>query len=484
MKRIHPQGLSTLFFTEMWERMSYYGMRGILVLFMTATISEGGMGLDPVNASAIYGIYASCVYLVTLPGGWIADRILGQQKSILYGGLVIMVGHFLLAVPNVQSFYLGLLFVVIGTGLLKPNISAIVGGLYENDEEKKQSGFTIFYMAINLGSILGFFICGYLGENIGWHYGFGAAGIGMAAGLVYFLFTKNRLGDIGAEPSYQIDKTLRKKYINYILLLMLIIVTLVLMGLNGILTFNPLIIANYLTLFICFVAFSFFTYIYFFGNLSKEEKKKIILIAVLFFGAALFWSGFDQGGSSFNIFAKEYTDRIIFGWEYPASWLQIINPALVVIISPLMAYFWLYLGRKMLDPSLPVKFGIGLILMAIGFFIIAVGANVALTQGVAGAKWLLLTYLFHTVGELTISPIGLSAISSLSPKRYVGQMMGIWFLASSLGAILAGLLSGEATSEGLVSMPDLFNNIAYTSTIFGIILIIVARPLGKWISKN
>tara|TARA_B100002051_G_scaffold223252_1_gene217727 strand:- start:1206 stop:1976 length:771 start_codon:yes stop_codon:yes gene_type:complete len=256
------------------------------------------------------------------------------------------------------------------------------------------------------------------------------------------------------------------------------------MGLNGILTFNPLFIANYLTLLICFIAFSFFTYIYFFGNLLKEEKKKIILIAVLFIGAALFWSGFDQGGSSFNIFAKEYTDRIIFGWEYPASWLQIINPALVVIISPLMAYFWLYLGRKMLDPSLPVKFGIGLILMAIGFFIIALGANVALTQGTAGAKWLLLTYLFHTIGELTISPIGLSAISSLSPKRYVGQMMGIWFLASSLGAILAGLLSGEATSDGLVSMPDLFNNIAYTSTIFGIILIIVARPLGKWISKN
>ena len=208
------------------------------------------------------------------------------------------------------------------------------------------------------------------------------------------------------------------------------------------------------------------------------------MIFTLFVGAALFWSGFDQGGSSFNIFAKEYTDRIIFGWEYPASWLQILNPLFVVILAPFMSYLWIFLGKRMLDPSLPFKFGLGLIFMAIGFVIIAIGAQVALTEGFAGAKWLLLTYLFHTIGELILSPIGLAAISSLSPKRFIGQMMGVWFLASSLGAILAGLISGQATNEGLSSMPDLFNQIAVVSSCFGVILILISKPLNNWVFKK
>ena len=214
-KTTHPKGLFTLFFTEMWERMSYYGMRGILVLFMTAAITEGGLEIDAVSASAIYGIYSASVYLVALIGGWLADRHIGQQSAILYGGFIIMIGHFLLAFTNLQTFYLGLIFVVLGTGLLKPNISAIVGGLYENDIDKKESGFTIFYMAINIGSVLGFFICGFLGENIGWHYGFGAAGIGMAFGLVQFVLTRKNLGKIGLAPSIEIKKELRKKEISF-----------------------------------------------------------------------------------------------------------------------------------------------------------------------------------------------------------------------------------------------------------------------------
>ena len=238
-----------------------------------------------------------------------------------------------------------------------------------------------------------------------------------------------------------------------------------------------------MTVVIFSVAVIYFLYLFILGNLNQEEKRKIILIVVLFFGAALFWSGFDQAGSSFNIFAKEYTDRIILGWEYPASWLQVLNPLLVVILSPFMAYLWIYLGKKMLDPSLPFKFGIGLILMAIGFIFIAIGANIALQEGMASAKWLLLTYLFHTLGELTLSPIGLAAISNLSPKRYVGQMMGIWFLASSLGAIIAGLLSGQATYDGLTSMPGLFNYIAIISAVGGLVLILIARPLNKWVMK-
>ena len=477
----HPTGLRTLFFTEMWERMSYYGMRGILVLFMTASISDGGLDFKNSSASAIYGIYAASVYLATLPGGWIGDNLLGQQRTILYGGIIIMFGHLALAIPNMNFFYLGLVLVVIGTGLLKPNISAIVGGLYEKNTSLREAGFTIFYMSINLGSILGFFICGFLGENIGWHYGFGAAGIGMLFGVLQYKININSLGKIGLKPTSELKTQTKNKYIKLIAGLIGVTIFILMLGFLGFWKIDPVPLANILTFIIASISLIYFLYIYFLGKLNNEEKKKIIMIFILFVGAALFWSGFDQGGSSFNIFAKEYTDRMMFGWEYPASWLQILNPLFVVILAPFMSYLWIFLGKRMLDPSLPFKFGMGLIFMALGFVIIAIGAQVAMSEGLAGAKWLLLTYLFHTIGELILSPIGLAAISSLSPKRYIGQMMGVWFLASSLGAILAGLISGQATNEGLSSMPDLFNQIAIISTLAGLVLILIARPLQKWV---
>ena len=480
----HPKALKVLFFTEMWERMSYYGMRGILVLFMTASIQDGGLDFSNSSASAIYGIYAAAVYLATLPGGWIADNIYGQQNTVLYGGVIIMLGHLILAIPDMSLFYCGLTLVVIGTGLLKPNISALVGGLYESKTEMRESGFTIFYMSINLGSILGFFICGYLGENIGWHYGFGAAGIGMLLGVIQYKLNMQALGSTGSTPSNIINLNSKIKYKKLILVFVLLTLLILISGFMGFWSIDPIPLANFVTIFIASVSLAFFFYIYFLGNLNKDEKKKVVMIFILFIGAALFWSGFDQGGSSFNIFAKEYTDRIIFGWEYPASWLQILNPLFVVILAPFISYLWIYLGKKMLDPSLPFKFGMGLIFMAIGFIIIAMGAQIALSEGLAGAQWLLLTYLFHTIGELILSPIGLAAISSLSPKRFIGQMMGVWFLASSLGAILAGLISGQATGEGLSSMPELFNQIAILSTIVGIVLILIAKPLQNWVFKK
>ena len=480
----HPKGLKALFFTEMWERMSYYGMRGILVLFMTASINDGGLNFNNASASAIYGIYAASVYLATLPGGWIGDNILGQQKTILYGGIIIMFGHLSLAVPNINSFYLGLILVVLGTGLLKPNISAIVGELYENNPGMRQSGFTIFYMAINLGSILGFFICGYLGENIGWHYGFGAAGIGMAFGLMQYIYNIKLLGDCGVKPLNKINTKTKNKYKKIILISVSLIFLITFSGLLGLWNIDPVPLANILTVIITLISLFYFFYILVFGGLNRNETKRVLMIFVLFIGAALFWSGFDQGGSSFNIFAKEYTNRIILGWEYPASWLQIINPLFVVILSPFMSYLWIYLGKRMLDPSLPFKFGLGLIFMAIGFLVIAMGAQVAISQELAGAQWLLITYLLHTIGELTLSPIGLAAISSLSPKKYIGQMMGVWFLASSLGAIIAGLISGRATNEGLISMPGLFNQIAIYASLFGLVLILISRPLHQWVFKE
>ena len=256
------------FFTEMWERMSYYGMRGILVLFMTASISNGGLDFNNASASAIYGIYAAAVYLATLPGGWIGDNILGQQKTILYGGVVIMFGHLALAIPSMNFFYLGLTLVVIGTGLLKPNISAIVGGLYENNPSMREAGFTIFYMSINIGSILGFFICGYLGENIGWHYGFGAAGIGMFLGVLQYKLRVKSLGKIGLEPTSKIDIKTKKNYkkITFIIISAILVITL--SGLFGFWKIDPIPLANILTIIIASISLLYFLYIYFLGNLN------------------------------------------------------------------------------------------------------------------------------------------------------------------------------------------------------------------------
>ena len=284
----HPIGLRTLFLTEMWERMSFYGMRGILVLFMTASLIDGGLAIDAVSASAIYGIYSSSVYLVALLGGWIADRHIGQQNAILYGGLVIMIGHFLLAFTNIETFYLGLIFVVLGTGLLKPNISAIVGGLYEKEQEKKEAGFTIFYMSINIGSVLGFFICGYLGESIGWHYGFGAAGIGMAFGLMQFILTRKNLGEIGIKPSIELPKNKKKKEIISLYILSVIFMSILLMGIFGFLTFNPIPIANALTVIIISIAAIYFLYLFIFGNLNEDERKKNNINFSSFFWCCIF----------------------------------------------------------------------------------------------------------------------------------------------------------------------------------------------------
>tara|TARA_X000000368_G_scaffold413158_1_gene400762 strand:- start:1007 stop:1936 length:930 start_codon:yes stop_codon:yes gene_type:complete len=306
----------------------------------------------------------------------------------------------------------------------------------------------------------------------------------MLFGVLQFKNNIKSLGETGLKPTNILEARIKSKYIRLTITLCIITILVLVSGFLGFWRIDPVPLANILTLIIASISLIYFLYIYFLGKLDKDEKKKIIMIFILFVGAALFWSGFDQGGSSFNIFAKEYTDRIIFGWEYPASWLQILNPLFVVILAPFMSYLWIFLGKRMLDPSLPFKFGMGLIFMAVGFIIIAVGAQIAMSEGLAGAKWLLLTYLFHTIGELILSPIGLAAISSLSPKRYIGQMMGVWFLASSLGAILAGLISGQATNEGLSSMPDLFNQIAIISTSAGLILILIARPLQKWVNNK
>jgi len=365
----HPIGLRTLFLTEMWERMSYYGMRALLVLYMTGAVTgfNPGLGWSQVESQAIYGIYSGMVYFMVVPGGWIADNILGHQKAVLIGALIIALGHFTLAIPIEQTFFLGLIFVVLGTGLLKGNISTIVGQLYEGQDDKRDAGYTIFYMSINIGSTLGFLICSWLGEKIGWHWGFGAAGIGMAFGVIQFIKHRNLLGDAGMHPNEMSDEK-RKKYTNYLKVSLIGMFLVIGAGLLGFFTIDPRFFAEQFAYFLTIIAGLYFVYLFLFAGLNATERKNLILLFLLFIGAAAFWSGFDQSAGSLNIFARDYTNLAILGYEIPVGWLQFANPVIVVLFAPIFAGIWAQLARKNLDPSLPLKFAIGLLFMALSFF--------------------------------------------------------------------------------------------------------------------
>ena len=453
----HPIGLRTLFLTEMWERMSYYGMRALLVLYMTGAVTgfNPGLGWSQIESQAIYGIYSGMVYFMVVPGGWIADNILGHQKAVLIGALIIALGHFTLAIPIEQTFFLGLIFVVLGTGLLKGNISTIVGQLYEGQDDKRDSGYTIFYMSINIGSTLGFLICSYLGEKIGWHWGFGAAGIGMTFGVIQYIKHRHLLGDAGMHPNEMSDDK-RKKLTNYLKVSLVGMFMVIGAGLLGFFTIDPRFFAEQFAYFLTIIAGLYFIYLFLFAGLNAAERKNLILLFLLFIGAAAFWSGFDQSAGSLNIFARDYTDLSIAGYEIPVGWLQFANPVIVVLFAPIFAGIWAQLARKNLDPSLPIKFAIGLLFMALSFLVMIVAVKIALESSPVGMQWLLLTYLFQTWGELALSPIGLSAFSRYGPKRYMGQMFGLWFLASAIGGVLAGLLGGEALDGGLETISPVF----------------------------
>jgi POT family proton-dependent oligopeptide transporter len=453
----HPIGLRTLFLTEMWERMSYYGMRALLVLYMTGAVTgfNPGLGWSQVESQAIYGIYSGMVYFMVVPGGWIADNILGHQKAVLFGALIIALGHFTLAIPIEQTFFLGLIFVVLGTGLLKGNISTIVGQLYEGQDDKRDSGYTIFYMSINIGSTLGFLICSYLGEKIGWHWGFGAAGIGMTFGVIQYIKHRHLLGDAGMHPNEMPDAK-RSKYINYLKVSLVGMFLVIGAGLLGFFVIDPRFFAEQFAYFLTIIAGLYFIYLFLFAGLNAAERKNLILLFLLFIGAAAFWSGFDQSAGSLNIFARDYTDLSVAGYMIPVGWLQFANPVIVVLFAPIFAGIWAQLARMNLDPSLPFKFAIGLLFMALSFFIMIIAVNIAIESSPVGMQWLLLTYLFQTWGELALSPIGLSAFSRYGPKRYMGQMFGLWFLASAIGGVLAGLLGGEALDGGLETISPIF----------------------------
>jgi len=482
----HPSGLSTLFFTELWERFSYYGMRAILVLFMVDAVQTGGMGLDDKTASAVYGLYTAFVYLAALPGGWIADRLIGAQRSVWVGGLIIAAGHLTLAVPSVPTFYLGLVMVVIGTGFLKPNISAIVGQLYPESGARRDAGFTIFYMGINMGAFLGPLVCAYLGEQVNWHAGFGAAGVGMLLGVIQYKRSVGRLGKAGLhafKPEHVINTAGMDKAWYPVIIGFLAVTLVVLLGITGTIKFNALALAQNTTFIIVGIAFIYFVYVFVFGKLNTTERNHMIVIVILFISSALFWSGFEQAGSSLNLFADRFTERNVLGFEIPAGWFQSLNPFYIVVLAPVFAAFWVHLAKRRLDPSMPAKFAFGLIILGLGFLVMVGAAKLVAAGNQATPYWLILTYLLHTMGELCLSPVGLSSVTKLAPPRFVGQMMGIWFLAASLGNIMAGLLAGRFDPQALNEMSGLFMQIVLTTAGGGLLLLIFTKPIKQLIGK-
>jgi POT family proton-dependent oligopeptide transporter len=476
----HPRGLSTLFFTEMWERFSYYGMRALLVLFMTAaaTGANPGLGFEVGKATAIYGLYTAMVYLMALPGGWVADKLWGQRKAVFVGGCIIAAGHFSMAIPVLTTFYIGLGLIVIGTGLLKPNVSAMVGDLYPEGGARRDAGFSVFYMGINLGAFLGPLACGALGENYNWHMGFSLAGFGMVLGLIQYRLGGKYLGSAGSLTIDDPASLAGARRGFYIGLAIAAAATAVLAGLmsSGAIALTLQEFATYLGYGIIAMSILYFVYLLTAGGHTPLEKKRLVVIFWLFLLAAIFWSGFEQAGSSLNLFAAENTDRVVFGWEAPASWLQSVNALFIIIFAPVFGYIWLWLSQRNVNPSIPVKFALGLLGLAAGFFVIAWGAANATNGNLVSPSWLVVTYFLHTVGELCLSPVGLSSITKLSPRNRVGQMMGVWFIGASLGNLFAGLVAGRLET---LAPAALFSNVAMFVGAAGIVALLVSPAVKK-----
>lgn len=483
----HPKGLYVLFFAEMWERFSYYGMRAILLLFLLDNI-KGGMGMSAAEGTAIYGLYTASVYLLTLPGGWLADNILGQKKAIWYGGIVIMLGHIILAIPAGSAiFFLGLSTVAVGTGLLKPNISSIVGELYPEGGARRDAAFSIFYMGINLGSFLGIAIVGYLGEKVNWHMGFGAAAVGMLLGLIVFRYgSATHLKGLGEVPSAKeaheevAPTSGNSKMLGYGLIALLVVFLVVLQTTGTINMTTAQGLAQGAGIIIVSISAAYFLFILVAGGLTRVEKYRVGVLIILFLAIALFWAGYEQAGTSLQIFAERHTQRMIGGWEVPSSWFQNFQPTFVLIFAPVLASLWISLSSKNRNPSIPVKFAMGLILLGLSFFVMVAASNIAVQGELASPFFLTFTYFLHTIGELCVSPVGLSSYTKLAPKRYVSQLMGIWFVGASLGNLIAGLFAGGFDESNIMQMPALFNQVAIITTIFGLILLVFWKPIKGW----
>ncbi len=485
----HPRALGTLFFTELWERFSYYGMRAILILFMTAPLEAGGMGFDVGAAGAVYGLYTGMVYLACLPGGWLADHLLGARRATVIGGISIMLGHLCLALPLTSSFYLGLVFIVIGTGLLKPNVSTLVGQLYAADDHRRDAGFSLYYMGINSGAFLAPLMCGALAQGEGfrallarcgidpglaWHFGFGAAAAGMALGLVSYLRGSAHFGDVGLPPT---DASARSQAARHawrgaVVLLVAAVLSTWLVASNQ-WHVNAAGLGNAFGVLLLAITVAFFMWIFSRGDWNAEERRRLWMVLALFLGATAFWSLSDQAGSTLNLFAERNTDTRLLGYDFPASWMQSLNPIYIICgLAPAFAWLWPRLGKR--EPSSPAKFAIGLAFMAAGYAVMIVAGSIAESGVKVSPLWLALMFFLHAVGEMCLSPVGLSAMTRLAPARIASLTMGVWFLASSIGSYLGGRVAGLYDSLGLT---QIFGALTVFAVVATVVMGLLARPL-------
>ena len=464
----HPVGLRTLFLTELWERFSYYGMRALLILFMTAPAARKGLGFTTPEAGAIYGLYTGMVYLLALPGGWIADKVLGARRTVLYGGIIIASGHFCLAIPTVITFFIGLVLIVSGTGMLKPNVSTMVGQLYPQHDPRRDAGFSIFYIGINLGAFIAPLICSYVGESINWHYGFGLAGLGMTIGVVQYALSGKTLGDAGARPVTLPAERARFRW--GILVFLIVLLALGKLAFDGTISIESM--SSGFGVMLTLIVIVLFAGLLIFGKWSSEERKRLIAIFVLFAAAALFWSIYEEAGSTLNLFADRNTDRSVPGMTqpFPAGWFQSLPALFVITIAPMFAWLWVKLGER--NPSSTIKFSIGLLFAGLSFMILI---PIAGKLGVSPI-WLTLTYLLQTIGELCLSPVGLSAMTKLAPQRVAGLIMGIFFLSISVGDYISGRL---ASIYETMPLPKLFGTVGASAIVLGAILAMFNKPMKR-----
>ncbi|MFC9540457.1 peptide MFS transporter [Lysinibacillus sp. NPDC056959] len=471
----HPKGLFTLFFTEFWERFSYYGMRAILIFFMYYELHEGGLGLDRGTANSIMAIYGSMVYMSGILGGWIADRILGTRRTIFYGGVFIMFGHFLLALPGgVSMLFVSMFFIVIGTGLLKPNISSIVGDMYADTDSRRDAGFSIFYMGINMGSFLAPLIVGTIGQKYNFHLGFGVAGIGMLVGLIIYKLTEKKyLGLAGLQVNNPLLPEERKKVFSRFGIIALLIIIAGAIGIKtGVLTMN--VFSIIITTLGIVIPTLFFIYMYRSEKTTKDEKSRVLAYIPLFISAVMFWAIQEQGATILATFADSRTRLDIGGFHIQSSWFQSLNPLFVVTMAPLFAMLWMKWGDK--QPSTPRKFAYALFFAGLSFLVMMLPAYLSGGTDLVSPLWLVLSFFLVVVGELLLSPVGLSATTKLAPKAFAAQTMSLWFLTSA---------AAQAINAQLVKVYEVVSEFTYfgflgsLSIVLGIIILVLSPIISK-----
>lgn len=481
----YPKQLYLLFFTEMWERFTFYGNRALLILFMVNYLK-----FDDTKGNIIYGVYQSLIYAMPVIGGMMADKILGQRKSIIWGGILLALGSFVMAIPVKESFFIGMGIMIVGNGYFKPNISTIVGSLYKEGDSRRDAGFSFFYMGINIGATLGGILCGWVGQTIDWHLGFGLAGFFMIIGLIVFTRRQHILGPIGLPPSTENLKAktqfgFSKELLVYLLSLCTIPLFIIVLNYYKIYTYiiNP------------FGILALIYVIYTASKLGKEAFMKLMVAMVLILFSSLFWAFYEQGGGSLNLYAERNVNMNLLGLKLSSAAVNnSITAFLVVVLTPFFVWLWIWLAKRKREPNAVVKFSLGLIQLGLGFYIYVIAANFA-KDGMVGLFFFVIGYLFMTTGELCLSPIGLSAITKLSPAKMVGLMMGMWFLASSYGQYLAGLigsLMAIPTDTGVKLSPvenlpiytNIFGKIALVAAASGILLLLLSPILKRWMKRQ